>query len=705
MENQVLNLWRAATVSFLLALVAHTIDARQNRTFADIDPKKVTIVRDQWGLPHIYAERDCEVAYGVAWAQSEDNFELIQQTMLFTKGLLGRVYGKEYAGGDFLTGLLRIDELVDSRINEDVSPEFMAYLDGFCQGLNAFADAHPNEVLHKKLFPVTVQEILASYPLKIAEFIGMGNVVGAILSGKQYDQLVEDVDLEHQSQRGSNAFAFSSKVTTNGRTYFISNPHVSISGPEAFYEMHLVSEEGLNFHGAMFPGSVSPQIGTNTNLGWSHTNNYYDHTDVFLLEMHPDKPLHYKFDGQWIALEEIKLKLKVKLKALPFPLGVKRKVYWSKYGPTLKTKKGHFLAIRMAPIFTIKTAEQWFRMNKASNLEEFKEALSMNGLSYFNITYADKADNVFYIFNGLFPERTAGYDWEHVVPGNTSETLWDSYVPLGERPQILNPTCGYVYNVNHSPFKCTCEENWLHKTDYDTLVGYDRRDDNTRSLRFREIYQGQPISMDQLKAIKYDTRYPEGGPFAETIRQLQQYQNDTLEDVLSLVRNWDLTYTMKSTAVPAAYLYDQRFSWLKRQKPEEDVKTLMADALYFAKDHLLKYFGKTEVALAEFSRIKRGDKDLPVYGFSDLLGNRWSKLDPENGRLYATGGDNFMMFVQYDESGVVEFESIVPFGNSNRPESPHYNDQMEMYAEKKAKTLTFDKDRILESAERIYHPQ
>ncbi len=465
----------------------------------NIDPTQITIVRDQWGLPHIYAQKDYEVAYGVAWAQAEDNFELIQQTLMFSKGLLGRVYGKDGAPGDYLAALLRADELVASRMQEDVSREFIDYLQGFCQGINAFASAHPDEVLHRKIFPVSPSEILASYPLKIAEFMGMGQTVGAVLEGKQYDMLVEDVDLEHQGQKGSNAFAFSRKLTSDGRTYFISNPHVSISGLEAFYEMHLVSGEGLNFHGAMFPGSVSPQIGTNKNLGWSHTNNYYDDTDVFLLEMHPDKPLHYKFDGQWIPLEEIKIKLKVKLKALPFPLGVRRKAYWSKYGPTLETKQGHFLSIRMAPIFTVKMAEQWFRMNKASNLNEFKAALSMNGLPYFNITYADREDNIFYIFNGLFPERTPGYDWENVVPGNTTETLWTTYVPLDQRPQILNPDCGYVFNVNHNPFKCTCEKRWIQKYDYDTLVGYDRRDENTRSMRFDEIYDGRVISMEELE--------------------------------------------------------------------------------------------------------------------------------------------------------------------------------------------------------------
>ena len=164
----------------------------------------------------------------------------------------------------------------------------------------------------------------------------------------------------------------------------------------------------MNFHGAMFPGSVSPQIGTNPNLGWTHTNNYYDHTDVFLLKMHPTEELKYEFDGKWETLEKEDTKLTVKLKAIPFPLKVKRATYWSKYGRVVESEGGKFFAVRIPQIFAIKAPEQWYRMNKASNFEEFQEALKWDGLPYFNITYADKDDNIMYLFNGHFPQAESG---------------------------------------------------------------------------------------------------------------------------------------------------------------------------------------------------------------------------------------------------------------------------------------------------------
>jgi len=229
-----------------------------------IDPQKVTIVRDQWGMPHVYAQTNNEVAYGVAWAQCEDNFEVLQQTFLFTKGMLGRTYGKELAAGDFFSGFTGLDELIDSLISTDVSPAFMDYLEAYCQGINDYARLHPKELLQKKAFPVTPQDVLKSYPLKIAEFTGLGRLLGALLNDSRTN---EQAEADAVLSKGSNAFAFRREMTKDNRTYLIANPHIGLTGPEAFYEIHVVSEEGMNFQGAMFPGSVSPQIGTNPHLG------------------------------------------------------------------------------------------------------------------------------------------------------------------------------------------------------------------------------------------------------------------------------------------------------------------------------------------------------------------------------------------------------------------------------------------------------
>ena len=586
-------------------------------------------------------------------------------------------------------------------------PNSSAYLEGYCQGINAYAKKHPEKVLHKAIFPITPKEVLFTYPVKIAQFIGMDREVRRVLNGT-YDKQTKDFSFE-SSMKGSNAFAFSKKLSKDGRTYLIANPHVELEGLESFYEIHVVSEEGLNFHGAMFPGSVAPQIGTNPNLGWTHTNNYYDHTDVYFLKSHPTEPLKYEYDGQWLNLEEKKLKLKVKLKAIPFPISVTRKVYWSKYGPTLKSKDGKFYAIRMAPIFTIKTPEQWFKMIQAQNLEEFEKALEWNGLPYFNITYADKEDNIFYLFNGLFPQRQPGYNWLRVLPGNTSKTLWTDYVPLSERPRIKNPDCGYVYNVNHTPFKCTCKAEWLDRLNYDTLVAYDKlADDNLRSWRFREIYKdGTKVNMDELKAIKYDEGYPEGA-YVRLLRKLQGAKSSKNQDLIDLIKGWDYQFDGDLIAPTIAYLY---IRWFQRNDPvslrnidQLENPDKLLPGFDYVRTHLIKHFGKIEVPFKDFYRFKRGNKELPIYGGPGVLAARWGRVNDDNGKFYASGGDDFMMFIQYDQNGVVAMESVVPFGSSTDPSSPHYTDQMEMYTQQKAKKLTFDKEEIMEKAERIYQP-
>ena len=678
-----------------------------SQTFGQpINPDNITIARDKWGIPHIYAKTNPEVAFGVAWVQGEDHFEYMQQNVMLAKGLLGRVYGKAGAAGDFFAGLLHVDELIDERIETDISPEFLEYLEGYCAGINAYAAKHPKAVLHKKIFPVTPKDILFSYPAKIAQFIGMDGDVRRVLNGS-YDKQTKDFTF---ATKGSNAFAFSKKMTKDGRTYLISNPHVTLEGLESFYEIHVVSEEGLNFHGAMFPGSVSPQVGTNPNLGWSHTNNYYDHTDVYLLNMHPTEPLKYEYDGKWLNLEEKKLKLKVKLKGIPFPVGAKRSVYWSKYGPTLKSKAGKFFAIRMAPILNIKAPEQWLKMNLAQNFEAFQEALAWDGLPYFNITYADKDDNIFYIFNGLFPKREPGFNWRGILPGNTSKTLWEDYIPFDQRPQIKNPDCGYVYNVNHNPFKCTCKASWLNASNYDTLVAYNKLlDDNLRSWRFREIYQdGTKLSMEELKAIKYDNGLPNGA-YKKLFEALIQLDDSKHKELLDQLKSWNFKNDQDETAPTVAYLF---LDWFLRKRPfpvskvkEGDNVEKLLPGLDQVSNHLMKYFGKLKVPFKDFYRFKRGNKELPIFGGRGALAARGGRISTENGKFYANRGDQFMMFVEYDQDGVVKFESIVPFGSSSVPSSKHYTDQMELYTQQKSKPLTFDKQTILDNAERVYAPK
>jgi acyl-homoserine-lactone acylase len=305
--------------------------------------------------------------------------------------------------------------------------------------------------------------------------------------------------------QGSNAFAMNSVKTTTGESFLAINAHQPNTGPVAFYEAHLQSEQGWNMLGGLFPGGCLIFHGTNENLGWAHTVNYQDKIDIYQLEINPANKNQYKFDGEWLNLEENKAKLKVK--GIPITIG--KKIWWSKYGPALKSDKGVF-ALRVPALMDIKALEQWYRMNKAKNFSEFYKALSMVSLPMFNITYADRYDTIFYISNGKMPRRNpdTAYHWKSTLPGNTSATLWKEFKPITELPQYINPPSGYLFNTNHSPFLATDTKHNLDKNNFDKTDGWETYHNN-RSQRVTEIINGDKVDYTTFKRIKFDQQLPQ----------------------------------------------------------------------------------------------------------------------------------------------------------------------------------------------------
>ena len=128
---------------------------------AQINPSNITIARDSFGVPHVFAPTDPEVAYGIAWAHAEDDFGTLQTVVQSGKGMLGKVLGKKGAEADYVVQLLRIRKTVDEQWNT-LSPDFLALIKGYVAGLNAYAKEHPKEVKYKKAFPFNEKEYLTS---------------------------------------------------------------------------------------------------------------------------------------------------------------------------------------------------------------------------------------------------------------------------------------------------------------------------------------------------------------------------------------------------------------------------------------------------------------------------------------------------------------------------------------------------------------
>ncbi len=673
---------------------------------APIDPSRISIARDSFGVPHIYAPTDPETAYGLAWATAEDDFESMQHNMYAIHGRLSEVLGKEGAIADVVAFLIDVSGLVESRYDTHLGREYKALLEGYAAGINAYAAQHPHEVLLKDVFPIGPRDIEKGYAMGVAMMTGLDVELLKVFNGSI-------ANFEYQLlDKGSNAMAFNAHRMEDDRTHLIINSHQPLSGPMSWYEAHVISDEGWNMMGGTFPGGATIFVGTNAHLGWGHTLNYPDYVDVYKLVMHPKDKLRYRMDGEWLDLEERTIKLKVKVAGIKLP--VKRTFYRSLHGPVVKNKTGYY-ALRFPAAFGIGAGEQWYRMNKASNFDEFHAALKSSKLPGINVVYADDQDNIYYLANGHFPKRVEGYDWKGVLPGDTSIVVWPPiFDPVESLPAYLNPDCGYLFNTNNSPFFATCEEENLRAEDYDPKRGHELWNNN-RAWRFHEQVTEQEgaFSLEDLKRIKYDRRWSNPARTVvvsnlERLFELPEEQFPKIADALALLKSWDrgtepdneqgaalwsmcIYYTVQYLVENGRLIFPNEFT-------DEEFVNIVAQA----RKHLYKHFGRLDIALGEVQRHVRGEEDHPIGGTADVL----AALDTEpwkKGRMKSRVGDGYIQFVSYGE-GWPRIEAMNCFGASNKKDSPHYNDQVPLYLNQELRRMTLDWEEIRQNARVVYHP-
>jgi acyl-homoserine-lactone acylase len=669
--------------------------------FSQINPDKIDIVRDEFGVPHIFAKTDAEVAYGLAWAHAEDDFETIQIGYLAGNNLLSKHLGNVGLGADFISQFIGSEDLFESKYDSDISSEYKNIVKAYALGLNSYAREHPDEVFVEDLFPVNEKKMMRYAQLQLFISSNGDKWVSNIIDNK----LSYNFSKEEQ-YKGSNTFAFNSTKTKDGSTYLAINTHQPLDGPVSWYEAHLCSEEGTNILGALFAGTPNILIGTNENLAWAHTVNQPDKTDVFALEMHPDKKLQYRVDGTYLKLEEKKAKLRFKL--LGIPLSIKKKFYKSIYGPTLKNKSG-FYSVRTPALFEIRALEQWWRMNKAKNFTEFYKVLKMKALPGYNIGYADKNDTIFYISNGLIPKRAKNYDWASVVPGNTRKTLWTESYEIEELPQVVQPKSGYFYNANHTPFKSSAEEDNPDPTNFDSNMGFETYDNN-RSTRLKQLIdEYEKLDYDDFKLIKYDRQYPRPYTFnwmdIHYLELLDAKKYPDIEMLIERLQAWDRKANKNSFGAGTfAVLYDQlRPFYSKIPEPKIFPASYIIQALRNTKEYLLKHFNTTDVKLGDYQKLVRGSKELPIFGLPDVI-TAMSSRPYRDGKVKVVSGESYIELIRFTDKGP-EIESVISYGSSDHPDSKHYDDQMEMYANFKTKKMTLNKDSVYKNAKRIYNPK
>ena len=666
----------------------------------------IHIVRDAYGVPHIYAPTDMETIYGFVWATCEDDFKTMQETLFLTRAMNGRINGKEGAVTDYVVQLLDIENTVKKNYDTVFSTEYKKILEAACLSVNRYAELHPDEVILKKAFPVSPYDFVQGYVLGTT-FLSM---ISESLTSIFEDRLPP---LDPGKQYGSNGIAIHSSKTIDGQNYIAINSHQPLEGVFSWYEAHLVSNEGLNMLGSSLTGAITLNQGVNENIAWAHTLNFNDFYDIFQLTTHPTKKDMYRFDGQWMKLTKKKTKLSVKLaKWLPV-ITISKMAYYSVYGPVLKTKKGAY-AIRGAAYNNIGVAEQWYRMGKAKNFTEFKKALEMQQLPNMNIVYADRFDTIFYISNGLYPNtRNKNYNWRHMVPGDTSATLWNlhSYFPLSALPQQLNPECGFLYSVNQTPFRVTEQNCNVSPDDYSHTMGLQRRHFN-RSKRLEKLMDTVNVfDWQKFKRIKYDMVMPDTVMFitsVERFRELDPVKYPDLKASIEVLKKCErkgnidnphiALFVISFLELMSKVKFDAEFVPLSMITPDE----VYAECLRKARDHMMKHFGSLEVPWGKVQRLRRGGKDYPLPGLPDVLAAMYSKKR-KDGTLAPESGECYILLAKMGKDGL-HLESVNAYGASNKPDSKHYTDQMEMFVNQQTKPMTLDKQTIWKNAERIYHP-
>jgi acyl-homoserine-lactone acylase len=647
----------------------------------------VRIRRDSWGVPHIKGPRDADVAFGLAYAHAEDDFDTLVEVLLASRGELASVEGQKAAPVDYLVRLLKVRETAGDAYPR-LPPEVRAVLEAYADGVNLYAARHHDQV-PRGLLPVTGQDIAAGFALKTPFFYGLD------------DQLRTLTAPRPKLPTGSNGLAVAPRRSSDGATRLLVNSHQPYTGPVAWYEAVLESDEGWHVAGGFFPGSPFMLHGHNAHLGWANTVNAPRLADIYRLTLNPKNPDEYLLDGRWRRFARANAALRVKLLG-PLVWTFHKPLEWSLHGPVFRTDHGVF-AVRYAGMGEGRQVEQYYRLNKARNRDEWLAAMRLQRLPSINYIYADETGNIGYVYNALFPRRADDQPPPDILPGDRSALIWRTYRSFEEVPQIWNPRSGYVFNANNTPFEATDRADALKPESFPRSMGIQTNMTN-RAYRFQETVGADPhISAQAFRTYKFDVAYSLRSTVALLVAKVVAMDPGGDADLAAardLLRSWDLRMTTDSRAAALAILTTQPIAKDLEAQRMMDVRPALRAAIKTLRAH----FGRIDPTWGEVNRIRRGAVDLPIDGGPDTVRAVYGEPQ-KDGRLKAMAGDTFIMFVTWDRLGRLHSESIHQFGaTSANPCLPHYADQTPLFARHETKPVWFTEAELAGHIEADYTP-
>ena len=651
----------------------------------------VQIRRDTWGVPHILAKSDVDAAYGLGFAQAEDDMLTMQTAVFTSRGRLAELIGPSGADSDYMVALEDVWGAIARRYRRDLDPQTRHVLEAYASGVNAFAERHPQGIV-PGLLPVTGEDLEASFIYNGPMFYGLDGVFRRLMKpdAKKVAQLADD-----KLPTGSNGLAVAPSRSSDGATRLLVNSHQPYTGPVAWYEAVIETKEGWHVAGGFFPGSPFMLHGHNAHLGWANTVNNPNLSTVYQLTINPGNPDQYKFEDGWKALEKRVVHIRVKRADGAFDT-MDREVLRSVQGPVVRTDHGLF-SVRYAGLDEVRQPEQYYRLNKARNLAEWKAAMALGVLPSINYVYADEKGNIGYVYNGRFPIRKEGVDWSSVVPGDRSDLVPTAQLPFAKVPQLWNPKSGFVFNSNNTPFHATAPADDLKPEAFSKTLGIQTNMTN-RAFRVLETVGIQRvISAKVFNDDKYDLAYSVQSEAANGLKgllALDASQNPEFAAAQTVLQAWDLKTDIHNRSTALAVL---TLSKMNGGAPA-------AAALKGTIDDLKMHFGRIDPEWGDVNRIRRGNVDLAIDGGPDIYRAVYGRPDPD-GRLRALAGDTFVMFVEWDEAGHLSSRSIHQFGSATLDEaSPHYADQTPLFVEMKTKPVWFTEAQLKGHIDKNYRP-
>ncbi len=648
------------------------------------------IVWDTWGVPHITSNDTEELFFAQGWAQMHNHANLIIDLYGSSRGKGAEYWGNEKIKDDILIHTLGFGKLADEwEAKQD--PEIKSIFNSFVNGMNAYAEAHPESIdeKNKVVLPLTTKDLnMHSMYVVFTRFIGGGDL------GR----------IQQWPDMGSNTFAIGAKRSASGNTMLVQNPHLPWWREFLFFESHL-NLKGKNMYGVTLVGFPGIAIGFNNHLGWSHTDNTIDNADTYELEL---KEGGYLLDGERKHFENEVKTIKIKQKDGIFvdsTFTVRRTVH----GPVVNSSEDKVLALRMVGQDRPNMFLQWWRMMNSTTFEEFESALKMAQIPFWNVMYADRQKNIFYLFNGLVPKRNSG-DWDYwnrIIPGGRSADVWTDVHSYTDLPKLKNPSSGWLQNSNDPPWTSTIP-TVLDPNDFPPYMAPQFM--SFRAQRSaRMLMDDESITFQELIDYKLSTHIEFADRILEDVfKAVDQSGSEKAKKAKAVLEKWDRKANIDSKGTVLFNKWASKFKvWQSTNYTNEwDLKypdstpngisdpARAVQLLENAVDEMLKNFGRLDVAWGDYYRITYNGTDLPANGMDGSLGVvrvAWPGHVEET-QMYVGGGDSWVGVIEFGDK--VNAKVILSYGNATQNDSPHKGDQLELFSNMELRDAWFTKAEV-----------